>query len=332
MWCGWAAEHFTHSPTATSVHVLGVCGGSLFRNSLGHFPTEPGEILSVCPSGQTGCCVKQERPISAGISQSAPAGLCGRAAYQQQQKWFLVAPLAPLAPLEPCLNSGSGERFHTWFRWGLEQEDSVSSRSLSTAPPQLWLMDCKISSPMCSACLVQLWEEFQLWNDFSEEVSIHELMSLRTNYWVNCINSPWSASSVLSFWASKQSRQEDFQRMLCLGKQWCRWLSGFPSHSLKRQKGPQWSFGVKIYSLLIKKEEKKKTFLGQIIDSRLPSNVRKCSPPSRGSRLKGYLILSSWFSVWNNCLKWLVLAWETVCLPGTWTSVINFNVLLWVFP
>lgn len=109
-----------HSPTATLVHVSGTCGGSLFQNSLGHFPTEPGEILSVCPSGQTGCCVKQERPISAGISQShSPAGLCGRAAYQHQQKWLLVAPLAPLAPLEPCLNSSSGKRFHTWFREGL---------------------------------------------------------------------------------------------------------------------------------------------------------------------------------------------------------------------
>lgn len=111
-----------------------------------------------------------------------------------------------------------------------------------------------------------------------------------------------------------------------------RWFSGFISHSLKRQKGPWWSFGVKIYSLLIKKRKKKKPLLGQIIDSRLPSNVRKCSPPSRGSRRKGYLILSAWFCIWNNCLKWLVLAWETVCLPGTWTSVINFNVLLWVFP
>lgn len=73
----------------------------------------------VCPSGQTGCCVKQERPISAGISPSAPAGLCGRAGYQHQWKWLLAAPVAPLAPLEPCLNSGSGERFRTWFRVGL---------------------------------------------------------------------------------------------------------------------------------------------------------------------------------------------------------------------
>lgn len=57
------------------------------------FPLSWGD--RVCPSGQTGCCVKQQRPISDGISQSAPAGLHGRAGYQHQQRWLLVAPHGP---------------------------------------------------------------------------------------------------------------------------------------------------------------------------------------------------------------------------------------------
>lgn len=118
--CDVAEQQSCLSPTAPwppLVHVPGACGGSLFQNSLGAFPLSRGD--PVCPSGQTGCCVKQQRPISDGISQSAPAGLRGRAGYQHQQRWLLVAPLGPVAPFEPCLNSGSGERFRTWFRAGL---------------------------------------------------------------------------------------------------------------------------------------------------------------------------------------------------------------------
>lgn len=149
-------------------------------------------------------------------------------------------------------------------------------------PASVWWV-YKTYGPMCSACPVQLW------SNLSEEASPHGLMSLRTNYWVSCINSPWSASSVLSFWAqTRLSRQEELQRTACRSKGWCRWLSGFISDSLKRQKYPQWSFGVKIYSLLIKtgEKEKKAPFLGQIIDSGLPSNVKEMFPSRQGIQAK----------------------------------------------
>lgn len=133
MWCSRAAEHFTHSPTASPAP----CPGGVWRLLV---PEQSGTLShwaggDLCPSGQTGC-VKQERPISAGISQSALAGLRGRAGYQHQQKRLLGAPLAPLAPVEPCLNSGSGERFHTWFI----QSGACSKRTVSAADPSTLLL------------------------------------------------------------------------------------------------------------------------------------------------------------------------------------------------
>lgn len=176
--------------------------------------------------------------------------------------------------------------------WSLEQEDG-SRGALSLLLLSSGWRTVKICRPMCSACLVQLWQDFQLWSNFSEEASAHELMSPRTNYWVNCINSPWSASSVLCSWAQNRlSRQEDFQRGLS-GQGMMEVTQWFYLSQPKKTEKPIVVIRVRIYSLLIKK--KKKPFLGQIIDSRLPSNVRERSAPSRGSKLKGYLILSGWF-------------------------------------
>lgn len=137
---------------------------------------EPSRTLShravgdlVCPSGQTGCCGKLQRSISRGISRPAPAGLRGRAiTAEKHQPRHRRGSLCPPGPPQTAMDQADGDR-----------------GSLGTAPPNPWPMDSNISGPVCSACLIQLWEDLQLWNNFSEEVPTHELMSLRTNYWVN---------------------------------------------------------------------------------------------------------------------------------------------------
>lgn len=71
------AEQQSISPTAPLpplLCVLGVCGGSLFRNSLGHFPTEPGEILSVLLDKQV--VVLSRRGLSVLASLSLPQQGC----------------------------------------------------------------------------------------------------------------------------------------------------------------------------------------------------------------------------------------------------------------
>lgn len=117
----------------------------------------------VCPSGQTGCCSKQRRSISDGISPSAPAGLRERAiaGYQHQQRHHGGS----LQPSWPRSSHRAQSRESVCGpNRGSEWEDSGGG-PLGTAPPKLWLIDCEISGPVCSACLVQLWEDFQLWNN-----------------------------------------------------------------------------------------------------------------------------------------------------------------------